>query len=40
VVSEASNPQFSFTFDGIVTGVAVREDDRWKLFQGHLSEAQ
>jgi len=38
VTSEASGPQFSFTFDGILTGVAVREEGGWKLFQGHLSE--
>ncbi|MEM1379291.1 MAG: nuclear transport factor 2 family protein [Pseudomonadota bacterium] len=27
-----------FTFDGIFTGVAIREEGGWRLFQGHLSE--
>lgn len=27
-----------FSFDGVVTGVAIREDGAWKLYQGHVSE--
>lgn len=29
---------FSFEFDGVFTGVAVRRDGRWQFLQGHLSK--
>lgn len=31
---------FSFDFEGVFTGVAVKRDGRWKFLQGHLSKAE
>lgn len=38
LTSTVRNPQYSFTFDGVMTGVAIEEAGSWKLYRGHLSE--
>ncbi|MEO1040744.1 MAG: nuclear transport factor 2 family protein [Pseudomonadota bacterium] len=38
VKSELRLSGFEITFDGIVTGIARKEGDAWKLYRGHLSE--
>lgn len=32
------SPDFSFDFEGAFTGVAVRDDGRWRFLNGHLSQ--
>ena len=39
VTSTVENPAFTFSFDGILTGVAVKDGSDWKLYRGHLSDA-
>ena len=36
--SQVVTPSFEFTFDGVMTGVAIKEDGGWRLYQGHLSQ--
>lgn len=38
MTSTATMQGMSFTFDGIVTGLAVKDEGTWKLYRGHLSE--
>lgn len=34
---QVKSDQFAFSFDGVVSGVAVKRAGGWKLLQGHLS---
>ena len=35
---EFSSEQFSFEFDGVFSGVAIKQGNAWKFLNGHLSE--
>ena len=38
VQSTITADTFSVDFGGVMTGIAIREDAKWKLYRGHLSE--